>query len=72
MSSKHATARAGAPARHLIHDRASIELGYGWLHSANKNELSALAAKSSVNIDKTQPPWGIQMSDIGFPAGRAG
>jgi monoamine oxidase len=49
-----------------------IELGCAWLHSANENELCALALQSGLTIDKTRPPWRTQMNDVGFaPADQA-
>ena len=44
-----------------------IELGCAWLHSADENELGALAIRSGLTIDKTRPPWRTQINDIGFP-----
>src|SRR4030088_3176430 len=44
-----------------------IELGCAWLHSADENELCAIAAQSGLTIDKTRPPWRTQMNDAGFP-----
>jgi monoamine oxidase len=43
-----------------------IELGCAWLHSADENELSALALQAGLTIDKTRPPWRTQMNDVGF------
>ncbi len=49
-----------------------IELGCAWLHSADENELCALARRSGLTIDKTRPPWRTQINDVGFgPAGQA-
>jgi monoamine oxidase len=49
-----------------------IELGCAWLHSADVNELGALALQSGLAIDKTRPPWRTQMNDVGFaPADQA-
>jgi monoamine oxidase len=49
-----------------------IELGCAWLHSADENELCALALRSGLTIDKTRPPWRTQINDVGFtPAGQA-
>jgi monoamine oxidase len=45
-----------------------IELGCAWLHSADENELCAVAVQSGLTIDKTPPPWRTQINDIGFPA----
>src|ERR1700730_18968698 len=44
-----------------------IELGCAWLHSADENELCAIALRSCLTVDKTRPPWRTQMNDIGFP-----
>jgi monoamine oxidase len=44
-----------------------IELGCGWMHSADENEFADLAAKRGFTIDKTRPPWRTQLNDIGFP-----
>ena len=43
-----------------------IELGCAWLHSADENELCALALRSGLTIDKTPPPWRTQINDVGF------
>jgi monoamine oxidase len=49
-----------------------IELGCAWLHSADENELCALALQSGLTIDKTLPPWRTQINDVGFaPADQA-
>jgi monoamine oxidase len=49
-----------------------IELGCAWLHSADENELGALALQSGLTIDKTRPPWRTQIDNIGFtPADQA-
>ena len=49
-----------------------IELGCAWLHSADENELCALALGSGLTIDKTRPPWRTQIKDVGFaPADQA-
>jgi monoamine oxidase len=45
-----------------------IELGCAWLHSADENELCALALQAGLTIDKTRPPWRTQMNDVGFAA----
>jgi monoamine oxidase len=51
------------------HDSAGnpIELGCGWMHSADENELAGLASELGFTIDKTRPPWRTQLNDIGFP-----
>jgi monoamine oxidase len=44
-----------------------IELGCGWMHSADENEFAGLAPGLGFTIDKTPPPWRTQWNDIGFP-----
>ncbi len=46
-----------------------LDLGCGWLHSANENEWAAIAATLGLTIDRTPPPWGAQRRTIGFPPG---
>src|SRR5258708_28871942 len=49
-----------------------IELRCAWLHSADEDELCALAVQAGLTIDKTRPPWRTQMNDAGFaPADQA-
>ena len=45
-----------------------IELGCGWLHSADENEWCIVAATLGFALDRTPPTWRTQWSDIGFPA----
>jgi len=39
-----------------------LDLGCGWLHSADENELAVLAAEMGYAVDKTPPPWRGQMN----------
>lgn len=45
-----------------------LDLGCGWLHSANKNPWAAIAYKMGFHIDKTPPPWERQTFDQGMSA----
>ncbi|MCW5714424.1 MAG: FAD-dependent oxidoreductase [Bauldia sp.] len=38
-------------------DGAAIDLGCGWLHSAEENPWSNIAMDAGVAIDRTPPPW---------------
>lgn len=49
-------------------DGMPLDLGCGWLHSADRNPWAALAAEFGVEIDRTPPSWGAQFADLGFPA----
>ncbi len=46
-----------------------IDLGCGWLHSADRNPWSDIAAQQGCTIDKAPPPWTKPSLDIGFPLG---
>ena len=46
---------------------ASIDLGCGWLHSADRNPWAAVAEAQGRTIDKTPPPWRRRSAPIGFP-----
>lgn len=46
---------------------ATIDLGCGWLHSADVNPWSEIAYAQGRTIDKTPPPWTRAALDIGFP-----
>jgi monoamine oxidase len=44
-----------------------LDLGCGWLHSADENEWSTIAKKLGFEIDPTPPPWTRPACQIGFP-----
>jgi monoamine oxidase len=45
----------------------ALDLGCGWLHSADRNPWSGIARQQGRSIDKTPPPWGrISFVDV-FP-----
>ncbi len=46
-----------------------LDMGCGWLHSANRNPLVPLAAQSGLTVDKTLPPWQDMRAGEGFSAG---
>jgi monoamine oxidase len=45
-----------------------VDLGCGWLHSADENAWTDIAAKLGLAIDRTPPPWATQTYDAGFTA----
>jgi monoamine oxidase len=45
-----------------------LDLGCGWLHSADENEWAALAPTLGLTVDRTAPPWGGRRRTIGFPS----
>ena len=44
-----------------------IELGCGWLHSADVNEWCIIAATLGFALDRTRPQWRTQWKNLGFP-----
>src|SRR5882757_1051934 len=44
-----------------------IDLGCGWLHSADHNPWTTIAMAQGRAIDKTPPPWSRLSMPIGFP-----
>lgn len=46
---------------------ATIDLGCGWLHSADRNPWSDIARRQGRSIDKAPPPWTRPSLAIGFP-----
>jgi monoamine oxidase len=45
-----------------------LDLGCGWLHSADRNPWTRIAAEAGFTIDRTLPAWGTQSFDLGFSA----
>ena len=52
-----------------ITDRSgfALDLGCGWLHSADRNPWVTIAEAQGRTIDKTPPPWSKPALPIGFP-----
>jgi monoamine oxidase len=59
--------RLGGRAFTAIHAGHAIDLGCGWLHSADKNEWTGIAKAQGREIDETPPPW--NRSSLGFRLG---
>ena len=49
------------------HSAFPIDLGCGWLHSADRNPWRGTAEAQGRSIDKTPPPWMRLSAPIGFP-----
>jgi monoamine oxidase len=45
----------------------ALDLGCGWLHSAERNPWVAAAQEEGATIDKSPPPWLRSAPEIGFP-----
>lgn len=67
-----ATARVGGRAHTAAMAGVPLDLGCGWLHSAERNGWTAIAGTAGVPIDRTRAAWGRQYRDLGFsPADQA-
>jgi monoamine oxidase len=53
---------------HVAHG-LPLDLGCGWLHSADENDWAQLASGAGFIIDKTEPPWRRGGANLGFTAG---
>jgi monoamine oxidase len=62
-----ARSRVGGRAWTLRGAGQPLDLGCGWLHSADENEWAAVAATVGFTLDRTPPPWGVRRRTIGFP-----
>ncbi len=45
-----------------------LDLGCGWLHSADRNPWTKIAEESGFAVDRRTAAWGIQYRDLGFSA----
>jgi monoamine oxidase len=56
--------RLGGRAWTVDHQGAALDLGCGWLHSADRNPWVEIARAQGLTIDETPPPW--MRSSLGF------
>lgn len=61
-----AAARVGGRALTRVERGAPLDLGCGWLHSADRNAWTAIAERAGFTVDRTPPPWGTQACDHGM------
>ena len=47
-------------------DGMTLDMGCGWLHSADRNPWAKLAEEQHVRIDRTPPAWRQQFAQLGF------
>lgn len=59
--------RAGGRAHSIPFRGHALDLGAGWLHSANRNPLVSLAEQLGFAIDRSPTPWRGQLRGLGFP-----
>lgn len=51
---------------HTVAKKYPLDLGCGWLHSADINPFTAILSGLGFEIDKSPPGWGRQSFDLGF------
>jgi monoamine oxidase len=61
-----ATSRLGGRAWTSDVAGLSLDLGCGWLHSADRNPWTRIAEASGFVVDRREPAWGVQERDLGF------
>jgi monoamine oxidase len=47
---------------------APMDVGCGWLHSADRNPWAPIAEAQGLTVDRTPPPWGRASSLVGLDA----
>lgn len=60
--------RIGGRAWTLRRDGLPLDLGCGWLHSADENEWASIARTLGLAIDETPPPWSRRAHQLNFSA----
>lgn len=58
--------RVGGRAHVVMYEDMPLDLGCGWLHSADRNPLVAEAQALGLEIDQSTPPWQKTMLESGF------
>ena len=59
--------RPGGRAHTFSDPLGPIDMGAGWLHSADRNPLVAVAQKQGLTIDRSPPPWQKPMPASLYP-----
>lgn len=61
-----ARSRTGGRALTVSAGGYPLDVGCGWLHSADRNPWSGIAETEGLTVDRTEPPWGKQALEYGF------
>ncbi|WP_157219669.1 flavin monoamine oxidase family protein [Flavisphingomonas formosensis] len=59
--------RIGGRACTLAVEGMALDMGCGWLHSADRNPFVALARENGFAVDRSASAWSEQYRDLGFP-----
>jgi len=62
-----ATSRLGGRAWTQEVGGLDLDLGCGWLHSADRNAWAGLAKATGTPIEQSRAAWGVQYQNLGFP-----
>lgn len=60
--------RLGGRAHTTSLETYPVDLGCGWLHSAERNPLVAIAEQQALPIDRSESAWFYQLRDLGISA----
>ncbi|GGK28190.1 flavin monoamine oxidase family protein [Salinarimonas ramus] len=63
-----AAPRVGGRAWTVTRETLPLDLGCGWLHSADRNPFTVLAGELGFTVDRTPARWGEQTAGEGFDA----
>lgn len=58
--------RVGGRAHTIIVEGMALDLGCGWLHSAERNSWVAVADRAGIAVDRSRAAWGAQYHDLNF------
>lgn len=61
--------RIGGRAHTLIRNELPLDMGCEWLHSAERNVLTAIAESSGFTVDRSEAPWRKQSAGHGVTRG---
>lgn len=56
--------RIGGRAHTVRYDGEGLDMGCGWLHSADENPLAARVEPAGLTVDRTLPPWQNQAFNL--------
>ena len=62
-----ARSRLGGRAWTVIEQGYALDLGCGWLHSADRNPWRGIAEAQGATIDRSAAPWSRQPLEVSFP-----
>jgi monoamine oxidase len=60
--------RVGGRAHTVIREGLALDLGCGWLHSAERNPWVGLAEEAGLTVDRSNPGWQMQWRCLGTSA----